>query len=85
MAEEDKREEISHLESRLAELEKMAGELEKLPDEKLPGELERALSLLGEINNDLEKGLTAAERESAEAQRNLEGRDLSSLDAEMEE
>jgi len=76
---------VSRLERRLGELEKMAGGLEELPDDELSGELERALALLGEINDDLERGIDAAEKESGKAWQSLEGWDFSSLDAEMEE
>ena len=78
------REEMSRLEERLSELQRVAGELESVPDEQLSGELERALSLLGEINAELEEGISGVEGGQREAQRRLEGWDVSGLDRRIE-
>ena len=78
------REEMSRLEERLSELQRVAGELESVPDEQLSGELERALSLLGEINAELEEGISGVEDGQRETQRRLEGWDASEFDRQIE-
>ncbi|MBA2534681.1 MAG: hypothetical protein H0V21_06695 [Rubrobacter sp.] len=58
--------EISGLEAKVGELEKLTDSLEEVPDEELVGTLDEAVELLAEINTRIEKRLDAAGEESRE-------------------
>jgi hypothetical protein len=77
--------EIGHLEERLAELEKLAEELEDAPDAEVVGVLDRAVALLAEVNARIEAGLSEAEGEARELGDLLEKVDFGPFDAALEE
>jgi hypothetical protein len=77
--------EIGHLEERLAELEKLAEELEDAPDAEVVGVLDRAVALLTEVNARIEAGLSEAEGEARELGDLLEKVDFGPFDAALEE
>ena len=58
--------EISGLEAKVGELEKLTDSLDEVPDEELVGTLGEAVELLAEINTRIEKRLDAAGEESRE-------------------
>lgn len=72
------------LEERLAELEKLVEELEGVPDPEVVGVLDRAVTLLEEINAGIEAGLFSAEGEARELGDLLERVDFGSFDAALE-
>ena len=51
---------------KLARLEKLAENLETVPDGEVAGVLEEATALLGEVNARIEKGIEASEKEARE-------------------
>ena len=57
---------VRRLEERLSELEKLAEELEGVPDSEVVGILDRAVALLAEVNTGVEAGLASAEGEARE-------------------
>lgn len=73
------------LEERLEELEEIAGRLGEVSDEELAGTLERAVSLLQEINAGIEARMSGAGEEAREAGELLEGIDLAPFDAALRE
>jgi hypothetical protein len=77
--------EIGRLEERLAELERLAEELEGAPDAEVVGVLDRAVALLAEINARIEDGLSEAEGETRELGDLLEKVDFGPFDAALEE
>jgi hypothetical protein len=77
--------EIGHLEERLAELERLAEELEDAPDAEVVGVLDRAVALLAEVNARIEAGLSEAEGEARELGDLLEKVDFGPFDAALEE
>ncbi len=76
---------IGRLEERLAELEKLAEELEGVPDAEVVSLLDRAVALLAEINTGIEAGLLSAEGEARELGELLERVDFSPFDAALED
>lgn len=54
------------VEEKLARLEKLAENLETVPDGEIPDVLEEATALLGEVNERIEKGIEASEKEARE-------------------
>ena len=77
--------EIGRLEERLAELERLAEELEGAPDAEVVGVLDRAVTLLAEVNARIEAGLSEAEGEAQELGDLLEKVDFGPFDAALEE
>ena len=75
----------SDIEARLEELEEIATALADVPDEELSGKLERAVTLLREINAGIEARARSAGEDAGEAGRLLEGIDLAPFDAAMKE
>ncbi len=59
-------EDLSGLEAKVGELEKLTDSLDAVPDEKLVGTLDEAVELLAEINARIEKRLDATGEESRE-------------------
>ncbi len=76
---------IGRLEERLAELEKLAEELESVPDSGVVDVLDRAVALLAEVNAGIEAGLLEAEGEARELGDLLEKVDFGPFDAALED
>jgi hypothetical protein len=76
---------IGRLEERLAELEKLAEELESVPDSGVVDVLDRAVALLTEVNAGIEAGLLEAEGEARELSDLLEKVDFGPFDAALED
>ncbi len=76
---------IGRLEGRLAELEKLAEELESVPDSGVVDVLDRAVALLAEVNAGIEAGLLEAEGEARELGDLLEKVDFGPFDAALED
>jgi hypothetical protein len=76
---------MERLEERLAELEKLAEELEGVPDSGVVGVLDRAVALLAEVNARIEAGLSEAEVEARELGDLLEKVDFGPFDAALED
>lgn len=76
---------IGSLEERLAQLEKLAEDLEGVPDAEVVGVLDRAVALLAEINARIEAGLSSAEGEAQELGDFLEKVDFGPFDAALNE
>jgi hypothetical protein len=76
---------IRRLEERLAELEKLAEELESVPDSGVVDVLDRAVALLAEVNAGIEAGLLEAEGEARELSDLLEKVDFGPFDAALED
>ena len=55
---------LAAVEEKLARLEKLAENLETVPDGEITGVLEEASALLGEVNARIEKGIEASEKEA---------------------
>jgi hypothetical protein len=75
---------VRRLEERLSELEKLAEELEGVPDSEVVGILDRAVALLAEVNTGVEAGLASAEGEARELGDVLEQVDFGPFDAALE-
>jgi hypothetical protein len=73
------------LEGRLAELERLAEELEGVPDSEVVGVLDRAVALLAEVNARIEAGLSEAEGEARELGDLLAKVDFGPFDAALED
>ena len=80
----DLRARIQGLEGRIEELEGLAEALEGVPDEEVVGVLEKAVALLGEVNDGLESGLEASENEARELGEILDRVDFGPLDEALE-
>ena len=78
-------EDIGRLEERLSELERLAEELEGVPDSEVVGVLDRAVALLAEVNARIEAGLASAEGEARELGDLLEKVDFGPFDAALED
>ncbi len=76
---------IGRLEERLAELEKLAEELESVPDSGVVDVLDRAVALLAEVNAGIEAGLLEAEGEARELGDLLQKVDFGPFDAALED
>ena len=76
---------IKRLEKRLAELEKLAEELESVPDPRVVDVLDRAVALLAEVNADIEAGLLKAEDETRMLGDLLQKVDFEPFDATLED
>ena len=76
---------IERLEKRLVELEKLAEELESVPDPKVVDVLDRAVALLAEVNADIEAGLLKAEGETRMLDDLLQKVDFEPFDAALED
>ncbi len=76
---------IGRLEERLAELEKLAEELESVPDSGVVDVLDRAVALLAEVNAGIEAGLLEAEGEARGLSDLLEKVDFGPFDAALED
>lgn len=76
---------IGRLEERLAELEKLAEELESVPDSGVVDVLDRVVALLAEVNAGIEAGLLEAEGEARELSDLLEKVDFGPFDAALED
>ncbi len=75
---------VQRLEEQLSELEKLAEELEGVPDSEVVGVLDRAVALLAEVNARVEAGLASAEGEARELGDLLEEIDFGPFDAALE-
>lgn len=75
---------VRRLEERLSELEKLAEELEGVPDSGVVGILDRAVALLAEVNAGVEASLASAEGEARELGDLLEEIDFGPFDAALE-
>ncbi len=76
---------IERIEERLAELERLAEELESVSDSEVVGVLDRAVALLAEVNARIESGLLEAEGEARELGDLLEEVDFGPFDAALED
>ena len=77
--------EIGRLEERLKELEKLAEELEGVPDSGVVNVLDRAVMILVEVNTRIEAGLVEAEDEVRKLDELLEKVDFGPFDAALED
>ena len=75
---------VERLEERLAELERLAEDLDGVPDEEVVGVLERAVALLVQVNAGLEEGLRASEGEARELGGLLERVDFGPFDEALQ-
>ncbi len=75
---------VRRLEERLSELEKLAEELEGVPDSEVVDVLDRAVALLAEVNARVESGLASTEGEVRELGDLLEEIDFGPFDASLE-
>jgi hypothetical protein len=75
---------VRSLEERLSELEKLAEELEGIPDSEVVDVLDRAVALLAEVNARVEAGLASTESEARELGDLLEEIDFGPFDAALE-
>lgn len=73
------------LEELLAELERLAEELEGAPDSEVVAVLDRAVTLLAEVNARIEAGLAKAEGEARELGDLLQEVDFGPFDAALED
>lgn len=76
---------VGRLEERLAELERLAEELEGVPDAEVVGVLDRAVALLAEVNASIEAGISSAEGEARELGDLLNRVDFGPFDAALDE
>ena len=76
---------IGRLEERLTELEKLAEEIENVPDSGVVDVLDRAVALLAEVNAGIEAGLLKAEGEARELGDLLKKVDFGPFDAALED
>ncbi len=76
---------MNSLEERLAELERLAEDLEGVPDAEVVDVLDRAVTLLTEVNARIEAGLSSAEGEAQELGNLLESVDFGPFDAALED
>ena len=76
---------LGRLEERLAELERLAEELEGVPDEEVVNTLDRAVALLAEVNARIEAGLSSAEGDTQELGALLERVDFGPFDAALDD
>ena len=75
---------VRSLEERLSELEKLAEELEGVPDSEVVDVLGRAVALLAEVNARVEAGMASTEGEVRELGDLLEEIDFGQFDASLE-
>jgi hypothetical protein len=75
---------LRRLEERLSELEKLAEELEGVPDSGVVDILDRAVALLAEVNARVEANLSEVEGEARELGDLLEEIDFGPFDAALE-
>ena len=75
---------VRRLEERLSELERLAEELEGVPDSGVVDVLDQAVALLAEVNAGVEAGLASAEGEARELGDLLEEIDFGPFDAALE-
>ena len=80
-----RRMDIGQLEERLEELEKLAEELESVPDSGVVDVLDRAVKLLAGVNAGIEAGLLRAEGEARELSDLLQKVDFGPFDAALED
>lgn len=73
------------MEVRLAELERLADELGSVQEEEMVESLDRAVGLLGEINNSIEVGLRSASDGERELGEVLGSMDFGPFDEALEE
>ncbi len=76
---------IREMEVRLAELERLADELGSVQEEEMVESLDRAVGLLGEINNSIEVGLRSASDGERELGEVLGSMDFGPFDEALEE
>jgi hypothetical protein len=79
------RKEITELEEKVGELERLADSLGGVPDEELVGTLNRAVELLRVINASIEASIDAGAGESREIGTVLDGLDFGPFDEALEE
>ena len=75
---------VEKLEERVAELENLSEELGRAPESELSGMLERAVTLVEEINTGIESRLFVAQQETGEVEGLLDRVDFGPFDAAME-
>ncbi|MGI9050464.1 MAG: hypothetical protein ACR2GU_14015 [Rubrobacteraceae bacterium] len=85
MTEDRKIGDIREMEVRLAELERLADELGSVQEEEMVESLDRAVGLLGEINNSIEVGLRSASDGERELGEVLGSMDFGPFDEALEE
>ena len=76
---------LGRLEERLAELERLAEEMEGVPDAEVVGVLDRAVALLAEVNASIEAGISSAEGDVRDLGDLLERVDFGPFDAALDE
>ncbi len=77
--------ETGRIEEQIAELERLAEKLESVPDPEVVSLLNRAVTLLAEINAAIEAGLLSAEGEARELGELLERVDFGPFDGALED
>ncbi len=82
---DDKRGELQALEGRVGELERIAESLGDTPDEEVVAALDRAVSLLDEINADVQSSLQSANEEVRELGGILDGLSLLTIHEALED
>ncbi|MGI8649879.1 MAG: hypothetical protein ACR2KW_05805 [Rubrobacter sp.] len=82
---DDKRGELQALEGRVGELERIAESLGDTPDEEVVAALDRAVSLLNDINADVQSSLQSANEEVRELGGILDGLSFGSFDEALED
>ena len=76
---------LAAVEEKLSRLEKLAENLETVPDGEITGVLEEATALLGEVNVSIEKGIEASEKEARELGDLLREVDFGPFDRALED
>ncbi len=76
---------LAAVEEKLARLEKLAENLETVPDGEITGVLEEATALLGEVNRSIEKGIEASEDEARQLGDLIREVDFGPFDKALEE
>lgn len=71
---------VDRLEELVSELERLSEELGRVPDEELPGRLERAVELVDEINAGIEGRISEVSSESGEVEGLLDRVDFGAFD-----
>lgn len=76
---------LTAVEEKLARLEKLAENLEAVPDGEITGVLEEATVLLGEVNARIERGIEDSEKEARELGDLIRNVDFGPFDKALED
>ena len=78
-------EDLAAIEQKITRLEKLAEDLETVPDAEITGVLEEATALLDEVNARIERGIEASEKEARELGDLIREVDFGPFDRALEE